>query len=58
MKHPRFLVLATMVIWAVPNNEAAWVNDRIYDACMATAGDDDWACEDRLNSLPSAVDAP
>ena len=23
-----------------------WIYDRTYDACMATAGDDDWKCED------------
>lgn len=23
-----------------------WWYDRAYDACMASAGDDDWKCED------------
>lgn len=40
------------VFWALPNNEAAWWHDRIYDICMIVQDDDhDWACETRLVAL-------
>lgn len=57
-RRPRLLVVSILAIWSVPNNEAAWWHDRIYDVCMATAGDDDWTCEERLNALPSPAEAP
>lgn len=54
----RRIALLTLIFWFVPNNEAAWWHDRQYDLCMATAGDNDWKCEDLLNAMPSAVEAP
>lgn len=53
----KVLALA-LVFWSVPNGESAWWHDRAYDLCMVTAGDDDWTCEDRLNALPSPLEAP
>lgn len=50
--------IVLLCVWAAPNNEHAWWHDRIYDLCMATAGDDDWTCEDKLNALPSPLEAP
>lgn len=44
--------LLAMAIWAVPNNEAAWWHDRIYDGCMWFLDDDhDWECETRLPAI-------
>ena len=54
---PRLLLAITFGLWAVPNNEAAWWHDRIYDLCIATAGDDDSTCEEKLNALPAATEA-
>lgn len=50
----RDLLLLVLVasIWAVPNNEAAWWHDRLYDGCMRVLDDDhDWECETRLPAL-------
>ena len=42
-------LLLVVAVWAVPNNEAAWWHDRIYDGCMLVLDDDwDWTCETRL----------
>lgn len=39
-------------VWAVPNNEAAWWHDRLYDGCMLVLDDDrDWECETRLPAM-------
>ena len=46
------LVLFVAATWAVPNNEAAWWHDRIYDGCMLVLDDDrDWECETRLPAI-------
>lgn len=54
---PGLFTVIVVTVLSVPNNEAAWWHDRIYDVCMATAGDDDWTCEERLNALPSPLEA-
>lgn len=54
---PRLFLALSLAFCAVPNGEAAWWHDRIYDLCMATAGDDDWTCEDRLTALPGDAEA-
>ncbi len=41
-----------LAFWAVPNGEAAWWHDRVYDACVLALDDDrDWECEERLVAL-------
>ena len=46
------ILVLVAVFWAVPNSEAAWWHDRIYDVCMMVQDDDhDWACETRLVAL-------
>ena len=46
------VMVLVAVFWALPNNEAAWWHDRIYDVCMIVQDDDhDWACETRLVAL-------
>ncbi len=45
-------LLLVLAFWSVPNGEAAWWRDRIYDVCMVALDDDhDWECEDWLVAL-------
>lgn len=45
-------LLLVLGFWSIPNNEAAWWHDRIYDGCMLILDDDrDWVCETRLPAI-------
>lgn len=51
MKHPLLFFIVLMIGLNLGHSPAPWVLDRAYDACMATAGQDDWKCEDVLVAL-------
>lgn len=36
----------------LPNSDGGWLQDARYEACMATAGQDDWQCEFRAYGDP------
>ena len=46
MKRPGLFFFALTVGLNLGHSPHGWIYDRAYDACMATAGDDDWKCED------------
>lgn len=46
MKRPGLFFSALTVGLNLGHSPHGWIYDRAYDACMATAGDDDWKCED------------
>jgi hypothetical protein len=46
MKRPGLFFFALIVGLNLGHSPHGWIYDRAYDACMATAGDDDWKCED------------
>lgn len=44
------MVALSILLWSVPNNEGSEWEDRAWDFCMATAGDDDWKCDELLSA--------